>query len=61
MRNLAVMGKDVYDADAVVFEPFSPGKHLGAEALAGQAELRTQLTNAFASLAKLDSASQRIL
>lgn len=57
MGKLAVMGKDVYDADAVVFEPFSPGKHLGAEALAGQAELRTQVTNAFASLAKLDSAS----
>ena len=24
-RNLAVMGKEVYDADPVVFEPFSPG------------------------------------
>jgi hypothetical protein len=57
MRNLAVMGKDVYDADAVVFEPFSPGKHLGDQAVAGQAELRAQLTNAFASLAKLDSAN----
>ena len=57
MRNLAVMGKDVYDADAVVFEPFSPGKHLGEQALAGQAELRTQLVDALASLAKLDSAS----
>lgn len=56
-RNLAVIGKDVYEADAVVFDPFSPGKHLGAQALAGQAELRTQLTNALASLAKLDSAS----
>ncbi len=54
-RNLAVMGKDVYEADAVVFDPFSPGKHLGSQA--GQADLRTQLTNALASLAKLDSAS----
>jgi len=54
-RNLAVIGKEVYEADPVVFEPFSPGKHLGSQA--GQADLRTQLTDALASLAKLDSAS----
>ena len=54
-RNLAVIGKDVYEADPVVFEPFSPGKHLGSQA--GQADLRTQLTDALASLAKLDSAA----
>jgi len=56
-RNLAVMGKEVYEADPVVFEPFSPGKHLGAQALAGQAELRTKLIDDLASLAKLDSGS----
>ncbi|HET7006008.1 MAG TPA: hypothetical protein VFK65_10980 [Candidatus Binatia bacterium] len=56
-RNLAVMGKEVYDADPVVFEPFSPGKHLGAQAQASQADLRSRLTDAFASLAKLDSAA----
>ena len=54
-RNLAVIGKEVYEADSVVFEPFSPGKHLGSQA--GQAELQTQLTDSLASLAKLDSAA----
>lgn len=56
-RSLVALGKDVYDADPVVFDPFSPGKHLGAQAQAGQAELRSQLTDALASLAKLDSAA----
>lgn len=53
--NLAVLGKEVYEAEPVVFEPFSPGKHLGSQA--GQADLRTRLTDALASLAKLDSAA----
>jgi hypothetical protein len=56
-RNLVVMGKDVYDADPVVFEPFSPGKHLGLQAQAGQFELRSKLVDNLASLAKLDSAA----
>jgi len=57
MRGLAATGKEVYDADAVVFDPFSPGKHMGAQGRAKQAELRTQVMNALASLAKLDSGS----
>jgi hypothetical protein len=57
MGNLANIGKEVYDADAVVFDPFSPGKHLGPSAQAAQADLRTRLIEAFASLAKLDSGS----
>ena len=56
-RNLAAMGKEVYEAEPIVFDPFSPGKHLGPQAQVGQAELRTQLTDALASLAKLDSAA----
>lgn len=56
-RNLVVMGKDVYDADPVVFDPFSPGKHLGAQVQAGQVGLRTKLIDDLASLAKLDSGS----
>ena len=56
-RNLAAIGKEVYEADPVVFEPFSPGKHLGAQAQAGQADLRSQLSDSLASLAKLDSAA----
>ena len=56
-RNLAVLGKEVYDAEPVVFEPFSPGKHLATQSRAGLAELRTQLTDALTSLAKLDSAA----
>jgi hypothetical protein len=57
MRNLAVIGKDVYDADTVAFEPFSPGKHLGPQAQAGQASLRAQVVDALSSLAKTDTAA----
>jgi hypothetical protein len=57
MGNLARIGKEVYEADAIAFEPFSPGKHLGALAREGQADLRTQLVNTLASLAKLDTSS----
>ena len=55
MRGLAATGKEIYEADAVVFEPFSPGKHLSSQARANQAELRTQVMSALAALAKLDS------
>ena len=55
MGKLASLGKEVYDADAVAFDPFSPGKHLGPHASAGQADLRTQLINTLVSLAKLDT------
>jgi hypothetical protein len=57
MGPLAKIGKEIYEAEPVVFEPFSPGKQLGPRAEAGQAELRTRLLNALASLAKLDSGS----
>ncbi|MGE5215708.1 MAG: hypothetical protein ACM3SP_01760 [Chloroflexota bacterium] len=57
MGNLASIGKEVYEADVVAFEPFSPGKHLGPRAQAGQAEAREQVINTLASLAKLDAAS----
>lgn len=55
MGKLANLGKEVYEADAVAFDPFSPGKHLGPHARAGQADLRTQLINTLVSLAKLDT------
>jgi hypothetical protein len=55
MSNLARIGKEVYEADTVVFEPFSPGKHLGAQAQAAQPALRTQVMDTLASLAKLDA------
>jgi len=55
MSNLARVGKEVYEAETVVFEPFSPGKHLGAQAQAAQPGLRTQAMDALASLAKLDA------
>ncbi|HEY7318901.1 MAG TPA: hypothetical protein VIE89_15105 [Candidatus Binatia bacterium] len=54
MGNLAAIGKDVYDADTVAFDPFSPGKHLGPQAEANQPALRKQLMDALASLSKLD-------
>lgn len=57
MGNLARVGKEVYEADTVVFDPFSPGKHLGPRAQADQPSLRTQIMDTLASLAKLDTAS----
>lgn len=57
MRNLAAIGKEVYEADTVAFDPFSPGKHLGPNLQAGQASLRTQVMDALASLAKTDTGS----
>ncbi|HEU4340685.1 MAG TPA: hypothetical protein VFU31_03865 [Candidatus Binatia bacterium] len=58
MGSLANIGKEVYEADAVAFEPFSPGKHLGPNAQAGQPNLRTGVMAALASLAKLDTGSK---
>ena len=58
MGNLAAIGKEVYETDAVVFDPFSPGKHLGPRADANQGSARAQLMDTLASLAKAD-ASQR--
>jgi hypothetical protein len=54
MGNLAAIGKDVYDAETVAFDPFSPGKHLGPQAEANQPALRKQLVDSLASLSKLD-------
>jgi hypothetical protein len=57
MANLSAIGKDVYDADIVAFDPFSPGKHLGPHAQASQASLRAQVLDALSSLAKTDTAA----
>jgi hypothetical protein len=54
MGQLAAIGKDVYDADTVGFDPFSPGKHLGAQSEANQPAVRKQLLDTLASLGKLD-------
>jgi hypothetical protein len=54
MSPLAAIGKELYDADTVAFDPFSPGKHLGPQAEAKQPELRNRLLETLASLAKLD-------
>jgi hypothetical protein len=53
--HLASIGKDVYDADMVGFDPFSPGKHLGPQSEASQPSTRKQLVDTLASLGKLDS------
>src|SRR5262249_33031781 len=47
-------GKDVYDADTVAFDPFSPGKHLGPQSEAKQPGARKQLMDSLAALVKLD-------
>jgi hypothetical protein len=54
-ESLRKIGAEVYEAAAVAFEPFSPGKHLGANAQANQAGLRAEALAALASLVKLDS------
>ena len=54
MGNLATIGKDVYDADTVAFDPFSPGKHLGQQAEANQSAVRKHLLDTLVSLGKLD-------
>jgi hypothetical protein len=54
MASLASIGKDVYDADTVAFDPFSPGKHLGPQSEASQPSTRKQLLDTLASLGKLD-------
>ena len=54
MGQLAAIGKDVYDADRVAFDPFSPGKHLGPQAEANQPGVHKQLMDTLASLGKLD-------
>jgi hypothetical protein len=56
--NLAKIGKEVYEADIVAFDPFSPGKHLGPHAEAAQQSQRTQVMDMLASLAKLDAGAQ---
>lgn len=55
--NLAAMAKELYDAEPMVFDPFSPGKHLSAAGQGVQAGLRAQAMDVFASLAKLDGAA----
>jgi hypothetical protein len=54
MGNMAAIGKDVYDADTIAFDPFSPGKHLGPQSEAKQPGMRKQLLDTLASLVKLD-------
>jgi hypothetical protein len=51
----AVLAKDVYEADVVAFDPFSPGKHLGPHPQGTQGELLAQLLGTLASLEKTDS------
>src|ERR1051325_11002278 len=54
MSPLTAIGKELYDADAVAFDPFSPGKHLGPQSEAKQPELRNRLLETLAALAKFD-------
>src|SRR5262245_26119968 len=54
MGDMAAIGKDVYDADTVAFDPFSPGKHLGPQSEANQPMVRKQLLDTLTSLGKLD-------
>jgi hypothetical protein len=55
MGSLADIGKEVYEADMVAFDPFSPGKHLGPQSHANQPVLQTQLLDTLASLGKNDT------
>lgn len=60
MSSLAIIGKEIYEADTVAFDPFSPGKHLGLQGQTAQPNLRTQVVDALASLAKLDIGSKAL-
>ena len=55
--NLATLAKEIYDPETIVFDPFSPGKHLGPNAQAAQPGQRAQVMDALATLGKLDSAA----
>jgi hypothetical protein len=55
MGNLSSIAKDVYEADTVAFDPFSPGKHLGPQSQANQPALRAQVLDTLTSLGKLDT------
>jgi hypothetical protein len=55
MADVAGLARDVYDADPIAFDPFSPGKHLGQQAQAVQGELRAQFLATLGSLAKQDT------
>ena len=61
MGQLAAIGKDVYDADTVAFDPFSPGKHLGPQSEANQPVVHKRLMDTLASLGKLDPSLASIL
>jgi hypothetical protein len=52
---IAPLAQQVYDADIVAFDPFSPGKHLGPQAQSTQPGLRAQLLGTLASLGKMDT------
>lgn len=52
---IARLAQQVYDADVVAFDPFSPGKHLGPHPQATQSGVRTQLLETLASLGKVDT------
>ncbi|MGE5852233.1 MAG: hypothetical protein ACM35E_03750, partial [Deltaproteobacteria bacterium] len=54
LTDVAAIAKNVYDADATAFDPFSPGKHLGPNAQARQNAFRAQVLEILASLGKED-------
>ncbi len=55
MAGLAGVAKEVYSADLVAFDPFSPGNHLSAPEQSMQTEARTRLLGNLGSLGRLDS------
>jgi hypothetical protein len=55
--SLARIGKEVYEAGTVAFEPFSPGKQLGPNPQADQPSQRARAIAVLEALAKLDSGS----
>jgi hypothetical protein len=54
LADMVAIAKNVYDADATAFDPFSPGKHLGPNAQARQNSFRAQVLDILASLGKED-------
>jgi hypothetical protein len=54
LTDVAAIAKNVYDSDAIAFDPFSPGKHLGPNAQAKQNAFRAQVLGMLAALGNAD-------
>jgi hypothetical protein len=55
LADVASIAKNVYEADVLAFDPFSPGKHLGPDAQVKQNGFQAQMLQLLTSLGKDDA------